>query len=314
MPRNLILVRHGQSEANVIQTCRQGRRPGAVQRRDDAGGRPLLAAHRPAGVAQARAAGRSGSRTTMSTPLDRCITSPYVRTRETAANLGLEGCPVGGEPGGPGAVVGRGLPAAAQGLRGAVRPQRPAEDGRIPCTGHRRRESRSRTSPRTGSATCSAPCTGNPASRTSSWSPTGTSCGPPAWSSSGGATRSSWRYDQDPGDDHLQLHGAPLLTRIIPDDRGGRPLDAVGPYRRTHVLRSGPRVSVAHGRAVPGSDSTATTSAMRNCWRWPRSRRACCRSKRSGPARHSAVLDVEGMEETVLRGADLRCHGVRHHV
>ena len=86
MPKNLILVRHGQSEANVIQKA------------DKAGGQALsteetmLVADRSwrlttNGVAQAQAAG-AWIRDNVST-LDRCITSPYVRTRETAANLGL---------------------------------------------------------------------------------------------------------------------------------------------------------------------------------------------------------------------------------
>lgn len=88
MPKNLILVRHGQSEANVIQ------------RADKAGDQALfseetmLVADRSwrltdAGVAQAHAAGRWI--TDNVDPLDRCITSPYVRTRETAANLQLDG-------------------------------------------------------------------------------------------------------------------------------------------------------------------------------------------------------------------------------
>ncbi|OLT55041.1 phosphoglycerate mutase [Corynebacterium sp. CNJ-954] len=88
MPKNLILVRHGQSEANVIQ------------RADKAGDQALfseetmLVADRSwrltdAGVSQAHAAGEWI--TNHVDDLDRCITSPYVRTRETAANLGLVG-------------------------------------------------------------------------------------------------------------------------------------------------------------------------------------------------------------------------------
>ncbi|MGO1950884.1 MAG: histidine phosphatase family protein [Mycobacteriaceae bacterium] len=86
MPKNLILVRHGQSEANVIQKA------------DKAGDQALfseetmLVADRSwrltaAGVAQAQAAGDWIQRNVEG--LDRCITSPFVRTRETAANLGL---------------------------------------------------------------------------------------------------------------------------------------------------------------------------------------------------------------------------------
>lgn len=86
MPKNLILVRHGQSEANVIQKA------------DKAGDQALfseetmLVADRSwrlttNGVAQAKAAG-AWIRDNVTT-LDRCITSPFVRTRETAANLCL---------------------------------------------------------------------------------------------------------------------------------------------------------------------------------------------------------------------------------
>lgn len=88
MPRNLVLVRHGQSEANVIQ------------KRDKAGDQRLfteatmLVADRSwrlteAGVAQAKTAGQ-WIRENIDT-FDRCITSPFVRTRETAATLGIPG-------------------------------------------------------------------------------------------------------------------------------------------------------------------------------------------------------------------------------
>lgn len=88
MPRNLILVRHGQSEANVIQKADKDGDQALFSEET------MLVADRSwrlttAGVAQARAAGAWIQDNI--TPLDRCITSPFVRTRETAANLGLEG-------------------------------------------------------------------------------------------------------------------------------------------------------------------------------------------------------------------------------
>jgi len=87
MPKNLVLVRHGQSEANVIQ------------KRDKAGDQRLfteetmLVADRSwrlteAGVAQARTVGQWIRENIVT--FDRCITSPFVRTRETAATLGIE--------------------------------------------------------------------------------------------------------------------------------------------------------------------------------------------------------------------------------
>jgi broad specificity phosphatase PhoE len=88
MPKNLILVRHGQSEANVIQT--HDKHGDQALYTEEA----MLVPDRSwrlteTGVAQAQTAG-AWIRTHVPS-FDRCITSPYIRTRETAANLGIPG-------------------------------------------------------------------------------------------------------------------------------------------------------------------------------------------------------------------------------
>lgn len=87
MPKNLIFIRHGQSEANVMQQA------------DKSGDASLYTEQRvtvpdrswrltAAGVEQAAAAGEYVK--SLKLNLNRFMVSPYIRTRETAAMLGLE--------------------------------------------------------------------------------------------------------------------------------------------------------------------------------------------------------------------------------
>lgn len=87
MPRNLFLVRHGQSEANVMQKASK------------AGDQSLYTEETMTvpdrswrltalGVEQAKAAGAWIA--AQNVDFDRAIVSTYTRTRETAANLGLD--------------------------------------------------------------------------------------------------------------------------------------------------------------------------------------------------------------------------------
>lgn len=86
MPDDLVLVRHGQSEANVMQ---------AASKRGDDGlytEETVMVPDRSwrltaTGVEQAETTGRWI--TASFAPFDRHIVSPFVRTRETAARLGL---------------------------------------------------------------------------------------------------------------------------------------------------------------------------------------------------------------------------------
>ncbi|GAA2528945.1 histidine phosphatase family protein [Rarobacter incanus] len=91
MPNDLVLVRHGQSEANIVQS--------ASKRGDDSfyeNSEQLVTLPdrswrlTPQGVAQAQQIGRwlVGE---FGDGFDRYIVSPYVRTRETAGNLRLSG-------------------------------------------------------------------------------------------------------------------------------------------------------------------------------------------------------------------------------
>ncbi len=93
MPRDLVLVRHGQSDGNVAS---QAARDGDLRFYTDAfittpGHRWRLT---PTGTAQAAAIGQwlreqFPARTDAPSGFDRLMVSPYVRTRETAADLDL---------------------------------------------------------------------------------------------------------------------------------------------------------------------------------------------------------------------------------
>jgi broad specificity phosphatase PhoE len=89
MPEHLVLVRHGQSEANIVQRRFKldaaARAPDGFFDRHDS--RMRLS---PAGRDQARAAGAWLRRAGLDR-FDRWYTSPHVRTMETAANLGIDG-------------------------------------------------------------------------------------------------------------------------------------------------------------------------------------------------------------------------------
>lgn len=89
LPQRLTLIRHGKSEANIVQDLvKSGRSeeiPGTFADRHDSFMR--LA---PLGVEQAKAAGE-WLRREQEPAVDRWYVSPHVRTRETAANLGLNG-------------------------------------------------------------------------------------------------------------------------------------------------------------------------------------------------------------------------------
>jgi broad specificity phosphatase PhoE len=89
MPEHLVLIRHGQSEANIVQKRIKrdpaaSAPPGFHDRHDS---RMRLSAE---GREQARLAGDWLRRNGLST-FDRCYVSPHVRTAETAATLGLGG-------------------------------------------------------------------------------------------------------------------------------------------------------------------------------------------------------------------------------
>ena len=92
MPMNLVLVRHGESEGNIIQ--------GAANKGDESyyeADESLVTVPdyrwrlTSQGVAQAKQAGSWISHNILqeNETFDRFITSPYLRTRETAGNLGL---------------------------------------------------------------------------------------------------------------------------------------------------------------------------------------------------------------------------------
>jgi len=90
LPKNLVIIRHGQSEANVFQSGvdEQGRPlkvPAEFTSRHDSNMR--LSAR---GVEQAQAAG-DWLRAHGLDHFDRHFVSPHTRTRETAAHLGLNG-------------------------------------------------------------------------------------------------------------------------------------------------------------------------------------------------------------------------------
>jgi broad specificity phosphatase PhoE len=89
MPEHLVLVRHGQSEANIIQKQFKqdpaANAPAGFFDRHDSETRLS-----PAGRDQARAAGDWLRRTGLDT-FDRYYVSPHVRTAETAASLALNG-------------------------------------------------------------------------------------------------------------------------------------------------------------------------------------------------------------------------------
>lgn len=88
MPRNLILVRHGLSEANVIQA--QDKTGDTTWFTEENMTYPdsswRLA---PDGVKQARVSGSFIMNEYQDNPLTRFIVSPFMRTRETAANLNI---------------------------------------------------------------------------------------------------------------------------------------------------------------------------------------------------------------------------------
>lgn len=89
MPKNLVLIRHGQSEANIVQGFMKDdpnyTRPEEFYTRHDS-----LMRLSPRGVEQAQAAG-NWLRANNLAHFDRFYVSPHVRTCETAANLQLGG-------------------------------------------------------------------------------------------------------------------------------------------------------------------------------------------------------------------------------
>src|SRR3954471_11119648 len=89
MPEHLVLVRHGQSEANIVQKLLKSdvaaTAPAGFFDRHDSPGRLS-----PAGRDHARAAGDWLRAAGLAT-FDRYYVSPHVRTMETAAGLGLGG-------------------------------------------------------------------------------------------------------------------------------------------------------------------------------------------------------------------------------
>ena len=89
MPEDLVLVRHGQSEANVVQKLFK-RDPTAVPPAGFFDRHDSEMRLSPTGRAQARAAGDWLRRHDLST-FDRYYVSPHVRTAETAATLALGG-------------------------------------------------------------------------------------------------------------------------------------------------------------------------------------------------------------------------------
>lgn len=91
MPNNLVIMRHGQSEGNVIQGASNTGDNSYYNNSPHLRGVPdrtwrLTAA----GVQQAKTAGKWLNEH-FHGAFDRHIVSPYTRTRETAGNLGLEG-------------------------------------------------------------------------------------------------------------------------------------------------------------------------------------------------------------------------------
>lgn len=89
MPQDLVLIRHGQSEANVRQKA--SKRGDDTLFTDDLVTVPDNSWRLTAlGALQAQEAGRH-LEAMFPQGFDRYIVSPFMRTRETAANLGLEG-------------------------------------------------------------------------------------------------------------------------------------------------------------------------------------------------------------------------------
>lgn len=89
LPDRLTLVRHGESEANIAQKLRKNGRadelPESFRDRHDSYMRLT-----PLGVEQAKATGKWLAENA-EIPFDRYYVSPHARTRETAANLNLNG-------------------------------------------------------------------------------------------------------------------------------------------------------------------------------------------------------------------------------
>lgn len=87
MPNNLVLVRHGQSEANVMQQAdKKGDNTRYTEETMTVPDRSWRLTDQ--GVAQAQVAGRWIAEQNFG--FDRCMVSPYVRTGETAAHLNLD--------------------------------------------------------------------------------------------------------------------------------------------------------------------------------------------------------------------------------
>lgn len=89
MPEHLVLIRHGQSEANIVQK-RFKRDPGAAAPDGFFDRHDSEMRLSPTGRAQARAAGDWLRRHELDT-FDRHYVSPHVRTAETAATMALGG-------------------------------------------------------------------------------------------------------------------------------------------------------------------------------------------------------------------------------
>jgi broad specificity phosphatase PhoE len=89
MPEHLVLLRHGQSEANMVQRTFK-RDPGAVAPNGFFDRHDSEMRLSPTGRAQAQAVGDWLRRNDLST-FDRYYVSPHVRTAETAATLALGG-------------------------------------------------------------------------------------------------------------------------------------------------------------------------------------------------------------------------------
>lgn len=86
MPNNLILVRHGQSEANVMQQASKSG-DNRLYNEDTMTVPDRSWRLTDQGVIQAKTAGRWIAE--QEHDFDRCMVSPYVRTRETAAHLNI---------------------------------------------------------------------------------------------------------------------------------------------------------------------------------------------------------------------------------
>ena len=91
MPDNLVLVRHGESEANIVQGILYGDDESKKQRIKN-----IVEYHdahirlTPSGAKQAKAAGEWLKNNNLLN-FDRYYVSPHIRTRETAANLSVNG-------------------------------------------------------------------------------------------------------------------------------------------------------------------------------------------------------------------------------